>query len=835
MRTNLDSKIFDRLSENAIISLRNAAQISSQFNSNGIEPGHIFVGILLNKKSLAGRIFSIMGFSISSLLKNFSDFVGVTIDARTSKAPMKLNFSKESADIIREAFRLSNQMSHVYVGSEHLVLSILKDKKLNFVRKLRKEGLDFQSYYDALLGNATYPEGLLMKSSRENGSNASYESALSSLAYDLVESAKKGDLDPLIGRDKELDMVVRILSRRRKNNPVVIGEAGVGKTALIEGLAQRIAKGNVPPPLLNMRIFSLDISAIIASSKLRGDIEEKILAIVKEVTSSDNIILFIDEIHSILASNLPGSGVDIASVLKPALLRDRFRCIGATTVESYTQYFEEDSALARRFQPVKLDEPSISESEKILKQIKKLIEKHQKVTITEEAIKAAVYLSDRYVSERYLPDKAIDLLDEAAATRRMELESRYKDISKYYMKYKDIITKKREAVLQGDLDLAKKLKKQEDALKVKIDKMEKSRAKETKKTLVEVGVSEVRKVISEWTGIPITTLDISESKKLSRLEKILSKSIIGQREAVNSVASAVKRARAGISSPNRPWASFLFLGPTGVGKTEMAKVLTKEVFGDVDRLVQIDMSEMMEMHSVSKLIGSPPGYVGYREGGQLTEIVRQNPHSVILFDEIEKAHDEVLNILLQILESGHLTDGKGRRVNFKNTIIILTSNIGAQEIREDRVLGFVKEEKLKEKNSDVEDAYEAMKSDLVRILKATLKPELINRLDDIVIFRSLTRKDARDIVKLLIMELNERLSEKGICVNVSKEAVNYLLKDSFNSEYGARPLRRAIQDEIETKLAEWILENNVADLDAVGKFRELNFVFSKGKILISEK
>jgi len=417
----------------------------------------------------------------------------------------------------------------------------------------------------------------------------------------------------------------------------------------------------------------------------------------------------------------------------------------------------------------------------------------------------------------------------------MEVESKYKGISKLHKDYKDLIFRKRDAVFEGKLELAKSYKLQEKDLKKEIEKMEKLRQRQTQREHVEVDVDVIRKVISEWTGIPITTLDVAESKKLSKLDKILAKSVVGQKEAVNAVASSIKRARAGISSPNRPWASFLFLGPTGVGKTETAKVLTREIFGNEDKLIEIDMSEMMEMHSVSKLIGSPPGYVGYREGGQLTEMVRQNPHCVVLFDEIEKAHDDVLNVLLQILESGHLTDGKGRRVNFKNTVIILTSNIGAQEIREDKVLGFVKEKEVKEKPSDVENAYEVMKSDLTRILKNTLKPELINRLDDIVIFRSLTKKDAKVIVGLLVDELNERLSDKNISVDLNKDVVNYLVKENFGSEYGARPLRRAIQDEIETNLAEWILEKNIADMEELSKRKIVKFVLKKDKVVISKK
>lgn len=835
MHTNLDSKIVKKLTSNAVIALRNAAQISSQFDKKEIEPGHIFVGILLNKESLAVQILNHMGFEVGDILKNFSDFVGIKVDNKSSKKPMKLSFAKDSSEIIREAFQIASEMSHVYVGTEHLFLSILGNVKLPFVRKLRRNGIDMENYQAAFFDYATYPEGLLMKPKKEDSQSSQEESALSMLGVDLVESAKKGEFDPLIGRGDELDMVVRILSRRKKNNPVIIGEAGVGKTALIEGLAQRIAKGNVPPPLLNMRIFSLDVSTIIASSKLRGDIEEKVLAIIREVLNSDNIIVFIDEIHSILASAVPGSGVDIGSVLKPALLKDGFRCVGATTTEAYTQFFEEDSALVRRFQPVRLEEPSLEDTEKILKQTKKLIEKHQKVKIMPEAISAAAYLADRYVSERYLPDKAIDLLDEAAATKRMEVEVKYKGISKLNRMYKDITARKRIAIEEGKLELATEYKEKEDELEKEIKEMEKTKKKEDRKKKVEVDVDTIRKVISEWTGIPITTLDVAESRKLFKLEQVLAKSVIGQKEAVDAVAASIKRARAGISSPDRPWASFLFLGPTGVGKTETAKVLTKEVFGDENRLIQIDMSEMMEMHSASKLIGSPPGYVGYREGGQLTEVVRRNPHCVILFDEIEKAHEDVLNILLQIMESGHLTDGKGRRVNFKNTVVILTSNIGAQEIREDRVLGFVEGKEEKSKTSEVEDAYESMKTDLTRILKNTLKPELINRLDDVVIFRSLTKKDARAIVNLQIEELNRRISDKNIFVSLNKDVVNHIVKENFSSEYGARPLRRGIQDEIESKLAEWIIEQNIADMEEMGKKKEVKFVLRKGNVVISKK
>ncbi len=829
--TNLNSNIFGKLSGNARVSLRNAAQVASYFNSAKVEPSHIFIGIVLNKSSLVTRILNHMDIDVSSVLGVFKGLEGFSINVNSSKKRRQLYFSEDSMEILRDAFQFANELSHVYVGTEHIFLSILRNKSFKELKKLKEKGLTASAFHEALLNQATYPIGLLAKPEVSDPVNMGRQSPLAMLGNDLVEAAKKGEFDPLIGRQKELDSMVRILSRRKKNNPIIIGEAGVGKTALVEGLAQRIAKGAVPPPLLNMKIVALDISSIIANSKLRGDIEEKVMGVIQEVLDNPNIIIFIDEIHNILASSVPGSGVDIASVLNPALLKENFRCIGATTTESYTQYFAEDTALARRFQPVKLEEPTLQDTEKILKQTKKLIEKHQKVKISSEAITAAATLSHRYISDRYLPDKAIDLLDEAAATKRMEVECKFKDVSKLHLRYKDLISKKRDAVQRGDLDIATRYRNEEVDLKAQVDKLEKKRSASIDCGVVEVDVDTIRNVVADWTGIPITTLDISESKKLLKLEKILSSSIIGQKEAVNAVAKSIKRARAGISSPDRPWASFLFLGPTGVGKTETAKVLTKEIFGDEEKLIQIDMSEMMEMHSVSKLIGSPPGYVGYREGGQLTEIVRQNPHCVILFDEIEKAHDDVLNILLQILESGHLTDGKGKRVNFKNTIIILTSNIGAEDIVEDRVLGFSEVEVDKEKSDeDIENAYEGMKGSLTRILKSNLKPELINRLDDIVIFRSLTRKDARNIVKLLIEELNERIKEKKIFVSLDDKAITHLVKNGFSLEYGARPLRRIIQDEIEAPLAEWILEKKFDEKKEQGKdLLEVKFTFSKTK------
>ena len=560
-----------------------------------------------------------------------------------------------------------------------------------------------------------------------------------------------------------------------------------------------------------------------AGSRMRGDVEEKMLGIVDEVVESNNIILFIDEIHNILSSGVPGSPSEIASILKPALLRDDFRCIGATTTDEYSAYFENDNALARRFQPIMLKEPTIEESIQILKNLKPIFEAHHNINISNDAVELAVTLSDRYISDRYLPDKAIDLLDEASATKRLSVEGEYENISSLTAKLRGIQTAKKEYILRGQMEMAEKYKKNELSLLEKIKKLEIKREKSKKEKSREVNVEDIRIVVSSWTGIPLNTLGSKEKSALLRLDSRIKKLVIGQNEAVEGVVSAIKRARTGISDVSRPWASFLFLGPTGVGKTQLAKILASELFGDEDRLVQIDMSEMMEMHSVSKLIGSPPGYVGYQEGGWLTEKVRRNPHCVILFDEIEKAHPDVLNILLQILEYGHLTDGRGRRVNFKNTIVILTSNIGAEEISRDKVLGFASGKKGP-KPSDSDQAYSSMKSELLLELRRTLRPELLNRLDDIIIFRALDTKDAKKIVELLLKELNDRLSSQGVKISLSSRLLTHIVKEGFSEEYGARPLRRVLQDLIEGSVADYLLKN--------GESKDIRLDLVRGKVII---
>lgn len=811
MKSKKDSDNFSKLSKNARKSLRLASMISSQMMDLLIRPEHLFLGILLNEESLASKTLIALGVDPALTTKQFMSEKKPSFTSDDLKKEALLKLSKESKDIIRGAYSAASKFNHVYVGTEHMMLALLQLKELPVTQLLEKSGLSYDFFKENLMNYATYPVGILLKpqDARQNENDLS---ALDLLGEDLVALALDGQLDPLVGREKELEQIINILSRRRKNNPIIVGDPGVGKTALVEGLAQLIAANTVPNSLLNMKVISLDIGAIMAGSKLRGDIEEKIIDIINEVSEASDIILFIDEIHNILNTNFPGGGMDIASILKPALLQDNFRVIGATTSTEYTRYFEEDNALARRFQPIRVDEPSIDETVEIMHRVEPLLEKHHNVNISEDAIMAAVKLSDRYVSDRFLPDKAIDLLDEAAASRKLELEIKFKEVADIMGEFQRVAKEKEAAIIDGKMEEAQRWKAKERGLKIKLNQLEERRSEIRDTAEFKVDVSTVQKVISKWTGIPLTTIDSQEINLLKELEKSLDKVIIGQKEAVQSVASSIKRARTGISDENRPWASLLFLGPTGVGKTELAKALTKLLFGNEDRLIQIDMSEMMEMHSISKLIGSPPGYVGYREGGQLTEKIRKQPHSVILFDEIEKAHEDVLNILLQVMEYGHLTDGKGRKVDFKNTVIILTSNIGAEEIQKDKVLGFGTDSDTEEKNeNEIEDAYSAMKEDLMRELKNSLRPELLNRLDDTVIFRSLTKRDARKIVDLLVKQLNKRIKERDIEVSLDKKMRDYVVKEGFSDEYGARNLRRVLQYSVENALADYLLERGAAN------------------------
>ena len=790
-----------RLSGNVVISLRTASFISDYLKEKAVSTKSLLAGIVLNQDSLARKVIKEMNIPEMDILDKVIGRRGIEITGDSSKS-RDIILSEDVKYVIDRAFLIAQKASHIYVGTEHIILALLEGK-FRELKGLEALGLTYKKFEETLLKVAIYPVGFLPKGFDMEGEGG----VVDFIGTDLVELARDKELDPVIGREEELTQLINILSRRKKNNPIILGSAGVGKTVLVEGLAQRIADGAVTPSLRNAKIVSLDVAAIMAGSKMRGDVEEKVMAIIDEVANDENTILFIDEISSIVSPGMPGSSSDIASILKPALTRDDFRVIGATTTEEYSAYFESDNALARRFQPLYLEELSVLSTIKVLEKMRPILENHHKVRISDEAIKFATNLTDRYVADRYLPDKAIDALDEAAASKRLNVESDFSDIQAMKNILRDMRGKKEKLILNGEMEEALRVQGKEEVILEKIEQREKKLKLAKKKKENEISADDVRGVISKWTGIPVNTLGSKEKNALLYLERELKKKIIGQDEACSIVANAIKRARTGIIDAGRPWASFLFLGPTGVGKTELAKVLTAELFGKEENLIQIDMSEMMEMHSVSKLIGSPPGYVGFQEGGWLTEKVRRHPHSVILFDEVEKAHPEVLNVLLQILEYGHLTDGRGRRVNFKNTVIVLTSNIGAEEIKKDQVLGFgAKLEKGSRKDEEIDGAYNNMKQTLLGELKNTLRPELLNRLDDVVIFRSLTRKDAKKIVALLLENLNKRLEEENMKVSLDSKAVTYIVKEAFSEEFGARPLRRAVQDRVENLLADYILK-----------------------------
>lgn len=825
------STFLSRLSKNLVTSIRLSYFVSNHQKERKVSPVSLFVGILLNDSSIARKAVSETGVNISSVIEVLLGKKSIEITGNADKS-IEIELSKDSKEVLNRAFYIAQKAGHVYVGSEHVILAILEGNFDEF-KKLKDIGLTYDVFKLALNRIAIYPVGLLTKP-WDGSFDQESQGLVEYLGTDLVELAKQNKLDPVVGRENELDQLESILSRRRKNNAVIVGEAGVGKTVLVEGLAQRIANGNVSPSLRDAKIASLNIADIMAGSKMRGDVEEKVMAIIEEVSQSENTILFIDEIHNIVAPGMPGSSSDIASVLKPALTQGDFRCIGATTTEDFSAYFETDNALARRFQPLFLDELSVESTLEVLKVVRPLLEKHHKVRISEDAILMAAQLSDRFVADRYLPDKAIDVLDEASASKKLDVEADFKDIQNLKNILKDINSKKDELIARWEMGEASKLQIKEEKIKTKILEREKQLSVEKIRKKNEIIAEDVRNVISKWTGIPINTLGSQDKNALINLNIKLKDKVVGQDEACDGVANAVKRARTGISDTDRPWASFLFLGPTGVGKTELAKVLSEELFGDVDSLIQIDMSEMMEMHSVSKLIGSPPGYIGFQQGGWLTEKVRRHPHSVILFDEIEKAHPDVLNILLQILEYGHLMDGRGKRVNFKNTVIILTSNIGAEEIKKSKILGFSDEKESKSRNDrQIEKAYTGMKEMLIEELRNTLRPELLNRLDDVVIFRSLTRKDAKKIVKLLLSELNKRLKEEKIVVRLDSKAIGYIVKESFSDEYGARPLRRFLQDKVENLLADYIL--NEGDGSNKGQIVEVLISLLDNNLVILKK
>jgi len=787
---------------------KNAQKVFDNARKQAASLGHNFVGTehlllaLLITKGVASEILKENGVSYDKIVDLIED--NLSTDSNTLVAD-RAEMTPRAQKIIDNASIEAERLGASSAGTEHILIALLKEHECIAVRLLNTKGINVQKLYVDLLtatgqDMATAKNEYMMQKGRKGKSNTPM---LDQYSRDLTAFAREGRLDPVIGRESETRRLVQILSRRTKNNPCLIGEPGVGKTAVVEGLAQRIVQGDIPGNLQEKRVLVLDLSGMVAGSKYRGEFEERIKRSLREVSQSGNILLFIDEIHTIIGAGGAEGAIDAANILKPALARGEIQIIGATTREEYRKYIEKDAALERRFQPVMVEEPDEEETVEILKGLRGCYEEHHHVNITDDAIIAAVKMSVRYVNDRFLPDKAVDAIDEAAARAGLSLylpSPELRDLERELAAYEK---QKEDAICQEDFILAGELKKRQTECRKKLDKIKKELENSREDGEITVTEADVAGVIADWTKIPVQKLQEEESERLRLLEKELHKRVIGQDEAVSAVAKAVRRGRVGLKDPNRPIGSFLFLGPTGVGKTELSKALAEAVFGKENEIIRVDMSEYMEKHSVSKMIGSPPGYVGYEDGGQLSEKVRRHPYSVILFDEIEKAHLDVFNILLQILEDGHVTDAQGRKVSFKNTIIIMTSNAGAQQIISPKHLGFGTKE-------DEEADYKKMKEGVLEEVKKIFKPEFINRIDEMLVFHTLSQENIQEIVRIMIAALNKRLeAQMGITLDVTKEAVEYLAKSGFDKDYGARPIRRSIQTKIEDELADRVLSGEI--------------------------
>lgn len=816
---------FTRQAENA---LALAEDVVKDLNHGYIGTEHILLGLLAEKEGAAGKVLEEFHVEPKKLLDLIQKLIAPPAESRNVQIREK-HYSPRTERVIQEALDLAEEMQGGPAGTEHLLLALLRETDCVATRLLYTLGINIQKLYSAVLTAMGY-EGDLQNDNLGSGKagsigNGSATPVLDKYSRDLTELAAEGRLDPVIGRDKEIGRLIQILSRRTKNNPCLVGEPGVGKTAIAEGLAQRIVLGMVPDTVKDKRVVVLDLSGMVAGSKYRGEFEERIRGVVDEVREHQGILLFIDELHTIIGAGGAEGALDASNILKPSLSRGEIQIIGATTLEEYRKYIEKDAALERRFQPVTVEEPTEEETFEILKGLRPYYERHHKVKIQDDALKAAVEMSIRYISDRFLPDKAIDVIDEAASKVQLQGFQTAPELEEMQRQIQEWIQEKEDAVKAGDLGKAGEIQKQQKELEASFEKRKEKAQKAARRKQLLVDEKTVADIVSQWTKIPVQKLTEGESKRLARLEKELHKRVIGQEEAVAAVSQAVKRGRVGLKDPNRPIGSFLFLGPTGVGKTELSKALAEAVFGSEQAMIRVDMSEYMEKHSVSKLIGSPPGYVGYEEGGQLSEKVRRNPYSVLLFDEIEKAHPDVFNILLQVLDDGHITDAHGRRVDFKQTIIIMTSNAGAQAIVEPKRLGFISDE-------DGKKDYERMKAGVMEEVRKIFKPEFLNRIDEIMVFHTLKKEDIQKIVSILLKKLEKRCQEQmNITLRVAASVKDYLAESGFDSKYGARPLRRAIQTKIEDLLANEVLEGRIHQGDLISvqmKNKQVHFTVKKG-------
>src|SRR5690625_1311509 len=787
--------MFGRFTERAqkVLALSQEEAVRLQHANIGTE--HILLGLIREGNGIAAKALQALELEADKIQEEVEKLIGI------GEQPTKsIHYTPRAKKVVELSQDEARKLGHSYVGTEHILLGLIREGEGVAARVLNNLGVSLNKARQQVLRLLGSNESQSGRQGRGQASNASTPT-LDSLAKDLTASARDGHVDPVIGRDKEIERVIQVLSRRTKNNPVLIGEPGVGKTAIAEGVAQKIVQNEIPETLRDKRVMTLDMGTVVAGTKYRGEFEDRLKKVMDEIRQTENVILFIDELHTLIGAGGAEGAIDASNILKPSLSRGELQCIGATTLNEYRKYIEQDAALERRFQPIQVDEPTIEETVQILEGLRDRYEAHHRVTITDDAIEAAATLSERYISDRFLPDKAIDLIDEAGSKVRLRSYTVPPNLKDLEQNLEEVRKEKDAAVQSQEFEKAASLRDTEQNLREDLEKTKAQWKEKQGQKASEVTFEDIASIVSIWTGVPVASLTKTESERLLNMESILHNDIIGQEEAVTAVSKAIRRARAGLKDPKRPIGSFIFLGPTGVGKTELARKLAEIMFSDEEAMVRIDMSEYMEKHATSRLVGSPPGYVGYEEGGQLTEQVRRKPYSVILLDEVEKAHPEVFNILLQVLEDGRLTDSKGRVVDFRNTILIMTSNVGANELKRNQYVGF----NLGEEGQDYKD----MKSKVTEEMKKVFRPEFLNRIDETIVFHSLEKKHMQSIVRLMIEQLQERLIDLGLDFSITDKAVEKIAKEGFDPEYGARPLRRSIQKNIEDLLSEELLKETI--------------------------
>ncbi len=788
--------MFGRFTERAQKVLALSQEEAIRLGHSNIGTEHILLGLIKEGDGIAAKALQALNVTAEQIQKEVEDLIGT--GGSQTQTP---HYTPRVKKVIELSMDEARKLGHSYVGTEHLLLGLIREGEGVAARVFNNLGVSLNKARQQVLQLLGSNESTSSQRGGQKSAVNQHTPTLDSLARDLTEIARQGEIDPVIGRSKEIERVIQVLSRRRKNNPVLIGEPGVGKTAVAEGLAQQIVNNEVPEILRDKRVMTLDMGTVVAGTKYRGEFEDRLKKVMDEIRQAKNVILFIDELHTLIGAGGAEGAIDASNILKPALARGELQCIGATTLEEYRKYIEKDAALERRFQPIQVDEPTAEESVEILQGLRDRYEAHHRVTISDEAIESAVKLSDRYITDRFLPDKAIDLIDEAASRVRLRSYTAPPNLKELEQKLEEIKKEKDAAVQSQEFEKAASLRDKEQKIKDELKKTRDNWQEKQGKESSEVTIDDIAYIVSTWTGVPVSKLAKDEKEQLINLEEKLHGRVIGQEEAVKAVSRAIRRARAGLKDPKRPIGSFIFLGPTGVGKTELARALATSMFGDEDAMIRIDMSEYMEKHSTSRLVGSPPGYVGYDEGGQLTEAVRTKPYSVILLDEIEKAHPDVFNILLQVLEDGRLTDSKGRTVDFRNTVLIMTSNVGAHELKRQKYVGFTV--------NDNKQDYKEMKDKVLDELKKAFRPEFLNRIDETIVFHSLEEKHIKEIVQLMVEQLQKRLEESDISFTLTDKAIEKITKEGMDLEYGARPLRRSIQKNVEDLLSEELLKGTI--------------------------